>query len=482
MTERSVENFGRNLSWTAVNFFQPRSEDEVLAILDRCRGRHIRVVGRLHSWSPAMVGEDVLLDLQFLDRVHVERRGDRVWAQIGAGCQIKRALEELEIQANVTLPSLGLITEQTYVGAAATATHGSGTHSLSHTIVEIRVAVFDEAGRAIIRTISEGPELRAAPCSRGCVGGVLSGGIWCRDQYHVEEHWRRHRSLDDVIAAAERFPLQQFFLIPWLWEFIAQHRREVSGPRSRLAGLYRWYVYLVFDITFHLVILSLLQCGRRALVHGFFRRVLSLTVVKRWRVVDKSQKMLVMEHQLFRHVEIELFVTQSRIHEALAFTEEVLKYFAGDEGAISSETKNRLSSSLLWEQLSASRGRYLHHYPICVRRILPDHCMLSMASGTDEPWYAISFISYDPPERLDNFLTFAQFLTKSMVALFAARPHWGKICPLNADDVEHLYPELANFRDVCTSLDPEGAFRNDWLNGLLFSKYVRCAKSSRTPE
>ena len=315
-SQAAMENFGRNLSWTPSEIHEPRTEAEVLEILARSRGRRIRVVGRVHSWSPTVVANDVVIDLKYLNEVRVDRRDDQVWAQVGAGCQIKQLLIELDRQADATLPSLGLITEQTIAGAVATATHGSGKNSLSHFVAEFRVAIYDpQTGRPTIRVISSGPELRAARCSLGCLGVILSVGLWCREQYQVEEHMRRHRSLDSVLAAVEQFPLQQFFLMPWLWEFIAQHRREVTAPRSRLAWLYRIYFFLAFDIGLHLVVRSLVDFGRRRWVHGFFRRILPWTVVKRWRVVAKSQEILVMEHELFRHVECEIFVTQSHIHD-----------------------------------------------------------------------------------------------------------------------------------------------------------------------
>jgi hypothetical protein len=94
--------------------------------------------------------------------------------------------------------------------------------------------------------------------------------------------------------------------------------------------------------------------------------------------------------------------------------------------------------------------------------------MVSMASGAGEPYYAVSFISYDRPEHRRGFLELAAFLSRSMGALFGARPHWGKVCPLTAEEAARLYPELPAFRAVCAALDPAGVFRNDWLDCVLF--------------
>src|SRR5688572_26264945 len=178
METNTVSNFGRNVTFTPSEVFTPRTEEEVLAILDQHRGRNIRCIGRLHSWSPAPSCEDILLDLRLLNQVDIRARGDERWATIGAGCQLKRALIELDRLAGVTLPTLGLVTEQTIAGAATTATHGSGKSSLSHYLDEIRIATYDPVtGRAMIRVVSNGPELQAARCSLGCLGVIVSVGI-----------------------------------------------------------------------------------------------------------------------------------------------------------------------------------------------------------------------------------------------------------------------------------------------------------------
>ena len=47
-------------------------------------------------------------------------------------------LDEVHTRSNCTIPTMGLITQQTIAGAISTATHGSGKSSLSHFMVEIR--------------------------------------------------------------------------------------------------------------------------------------------------------------------------------------------------------------------------------------------------------------------------------------------------------------------------------------------------------
>ena len=467
-----IQNFGRNLAFDPKVFVAPETESEVLKLLAAHKGQQIRVIGRLHSWSEVVGGDAVVLDLQHLNTVVTQRRPDGVWATVGAGCQIKRLLAELERQANVTLPTLGLIAEQSIAGAISTATHGSGKHSLSHEIAEVRVATYDSAtGEPVIRTISSGPELQAARCSLGCLGVILSVGFWCRSQYQVEEHFRHYARLDDVLAAEDQYPMQQFYLVPWAWDYFAQHRREVHSPRSWLATLYRLYWFVVMDLGLHLIVQMLAKFWtNRRVIHFFFRWILSWTVIRNWKVVDKSQVMLIMKHELVRHLEIEVFVKQSQLAAGLSFATQLLRHFDGERDSFSATTRQRLIEVGLWNSLAAASGRYTHHYPICIRKVLPDDTLISMSSGSDEPYYALSFISYARPAERQGFFEFARTLTETMACLFGARPHWGKWCPLNAQQAESLYPGLTDFRNICRRFDTSGVFANSWLTRLLFSK------------
>ena len=201
----------------------------------------------------------------------------------------------------------------------------------------------------------------------------------------------------------------------------------------------------------------------KALTRFFYRSILPLTLVRNWKVVDDSHKMLVMEHELFRHIEIEMFVTRSKLHESIAFIIDTVSVFGGREAP--SGNKQRQS------ELEPFRNTYCHHYPICVRRILPDDTLISMASpavpNAKEDWYAISMISYHWPGRRDGFFKFANFVASTMAKRFGARAHWAKFNPLSLSENEELYPSLQDFNTIRNKLDPERRFENEWFSQVL---------------
>ena len=470
-------NFGGNIVLNPGTAYVPETEQEVMEILDRHRGQRIRCIGRLHSWSRAIEVDDVLLDLRKLNHVTTLEADHHFSVDVGAGCQIKRLLAELERQKNWTLPSLGLITEQSVAGAVSTATHGSGRNSLCHYVISVRVARYDAVtGQATITEITEGNALRAARCSLGSLGVILSVRMQCRSAYRVEESFHEFQHLEAVVAAEEQYPLQQFFFIPWRWSYMAQHRRESASALSTTAWIYRWYRYLTIDVAMHLLILLMVRCLRvKALIRLMLQHVIPTFVIRDWFVVDQSSPQLVMEHELFRHIELELFVTRDRLAPAMQLVEQVLSLAGGTTKKIDDAFCLQLSQAGSLEDLRAVAGIYCHHFPICIRKVLSDDALISMSSSghesadgpSDSPWYAITFTCYARGKDRDAFETVGRVLSRSMAALFAARPHWGKLCYLTPSELRNLYPQFEVFRRICEQYDPNGNFQNDWTRQLL---------------
>lgn len=460
----AVANFGRNIRFTPGTRYRPRSEADVLRILNEHRGGTVRAIGAGHSWNPGIESPDALVDLRNLAGIRVHEDRTRVTA--GAGCRIRAVLAHLN-RRGLTLPSTGLIDRQTVAGAVATGTHGSGRHSMSHHVESMRIACYGPGGAAMVRSVTSGAELRAARCSIGALGVVLEVTLGCVPQYYVRERCVWLAGLDAALQGESIAPLQQFYLIPHSWKYLAHERRvSASNRRAGAAALYRAYRILVIDVRLHLAIklcASLLRSRR--LVHLLFRWILRVFIVPRWKVTDRSDRLLLMRHDLFRHMEMEVFVRRTHLEAALDLVGEVLR--AADDAAheASPEVRTRIERLGMQQAFDQLRGSYVHHYPICIRRVLPDDTLLSMSSchGIEaEDWYAISLITYRKPRA--PFEGVARFLALALAQDCGARLHWGKWFPLDGADVARTYPGLPAFTEICADFDPEGVFWNAFVN------------------
>jgi hypothetical protein len=463
MPEFEFENFGRNVCAKPDSYCEPKTSTELLELLGKHRDQSIRVIASGHAWSDGIVTDGMLVNLKNFQNVDVNL--DNLTVRVGAGCRVKQLVEQLG-KHGLTLPSVGLIDEQTVAGATATGTHGSGKQCLSHFIRRVWIAHFDPAtDEPTITEIASGPDLQAAKCSLGLLGAVVELEFECRSVYQVQEYAAKHKTLAEVLDAEKNYPLQQFFLMPWSWHWFGQHRKETKQTRSWAAGLYRIYWHLGIDWGLHLVVLLFAKILRaRWMVSAFYRLLLPLVFARNWKVVDDSHAMLTMEHELFRHIEIELFVKRPELGPALEHVKNTIIGFGGSKQETNSDSNF----------LSELKGQYFHHYPVCVRRVLVDDTLISMSSAIGEndvqDWYAVSLICYDWPQRRDGFFAFANYLATSMEAQFGARCHWGKYNPLERESVESQYPNIDAFGEAVQRFDCRGRFANDWLRRTVLKK------------
>lgn len=463
-----VWNFGRNICFRPRKRYLPRDEEDVLRILEEHRTGTVRVVGAGHSWNGGIETSDALLDLSHFRRIQIHSDSRRV--SVGGGCRIAELLAHLG-RRGLTLSSIGLIARQTVAGAVATGTHGSGRHSMSHYVESVRIACYGKEGEAEVRTVDSGQALRAARCSVGALGVVLEVTLKCVPQYYVRERCVWRPDLDAVLDNESAAPLQQFYLIPHTWAYL-EHERSVAPDNRRSGGamLYRAYWLVVIDVLLHLGIkLTASLLRSRRLVDFIYRRLLPVCIFPKWQVTDRSDRQLLMRHDLFRHLEMEVFVPGERLRPALDFVSAVLRAADNADYEVSAGVCDRIGAVEMRDSFARIRGSYSHHYPVCVRRVRPDDTLISMSSchGVErQDWYAISLITFTEP-RLP-FRNVARFLATTMVRSLDARLHWGKWHPLEARQIGDSYPGLAAFQAICAHFDPQGVFRNRFLEETIF--------------
>lgn len=463
-------NFGGNLTWQT-RCYRPASEAEVLDILARHATGRIRVLGSKHSWSDIAVSGEVSLDMSLFDDVQPFVQDGQGFVRVGAGSTLQSLLDRLHRATDQTLPTLGAIKKQTISGAISTGTHGSGRQSLSHFVTRVRLAAYDPGtGRPTIYDYTDGAELRAARCGLGCMGVILSVELPTVPKYKVAEVLRKRDCLQQVLKAYVEKPLSQFLWTPYGWEWIVFERKPVGQPTPTIGGFIKARVMRLYntvgqDILFHRFVIAS-RWGGAWLVKWFLRFAPSI-VLKKVERIDDAERVLTLGHDYFRHEEMELFVRESRLAETCSMLRCVVESFASRGATISPDDEQPLQRIGMLDELRAHRGRYVHHYPLTFRRVLPEDTLISMAASVDEPIYSVSLFTYDPPARREPYYEFCSVLARILLRLVDARLHWGKHFPLQCADIAALYPEMETFRKLSSRNDPRGVFRNDYTKRVL---------------
>jgi xylitol oxidase len=92
-----------------------------------------------------------------------------------------------------------------------------------------------------------------------------------------------------------------------------------------------------------------------------------------------------------------------------------------------------------------------------VRTVAADDLWMSPQHG--QGTLAIAFTLQPDPDGVARALV----AIEDELALFGARPHWGKLFHHDAADIATLYPRRDDFVALIDRLDPQGTFRNAWL-------------------
>lgn len=467
-----MHNFGRNVVYEPRQIYTPRTEEEVLTILARHRDGRVRAQSTGHSWSRIVEADDALVRLSHFASIVVEAGAAGPVARIGAGATLGQIVAALRKTA-YSLPTLGAITRQTVAGATATATHGTGSASLSSFVRAVKLACYDAGGNPVIKTIAGGDELLAARASLGCMGIILEMTLELVPRFWIHEVMRPHDGLDTVLEQEAEWPQQQFLVFPYGWRWYAYHRKKVPAPAARalrVLALYRVYDVLIVELVMH---------GLIKVVHGVARLFGPGTIRTFWTklvppvmrgmpVTGESPAVLTLHtahHHTFGHVEMELFVPKRHLRAAVALVQEAIPFMAGRAEELSAGLRADLARVGLLEEYLALHGSFAYHYVIFFRHVLAEDTLLAMNEGGER--YSMSFFSFEGPRRRDGYYVACRVLARAFARLYSARPHWGKYNPLPAGELRPLYPRLGRFREICLAHDPHGVFQNAYTKEAL---------------
>jgi FAD/FMN-containing dehydrogenase len=428
--DETFHNWARTISCKPSRYCQPKSTDEVVAIVKEAAqaGKHVRVVGAGHSWSPLVLTRDVLVNLDELDQVTVDTA--RKTATIGAGIRLKRLIPALA-DKGLGMANLGSILEQSIAGATATGTHGTGLGIgiLSTQIIGMKIV----AGTGDVVTVdgSNADLLAAGRVSLGALGIVTEVTLQCVPDYKLEytAYWCK---FDDVVPridtlVRENTRVRLWWLVPSIGPKdgcvlstmnppgtapgIMERAESLStGPAQPLEA-----APLPMDAD-GLAATALVAAGRPDC-----SRLLKFT--------DRYEKVLNVPLLPVLHRECEYAIPVATAGDALRALRRAV-----DEGGFTMKL------------------------PVEVRFAAKDDCLLSPARGRD-----VCYIGISTQDNANE--VFERF--EPIMRRLGGRPHWGKCYSLTQKDVAAMYPDsYEKFRTLRKQLDPKGVFTNELMQQL----------------
>lgn len=442
-TEFIFSNWDSTITCYPDNYFQPRTEAEIVEIVKDAykRGGGVRTFGAGHSWSPLVPTNDTLINLDKLDKAVAIDKG-RMRASVQAGIRIKNLVKLLRSNG-LGMRNLGSIKEQSIAGAVSTATHGTGRDigNISTQIVGMNLVT----GRGDMLTISEerDPELMsAARTSLGALGIISRVTLQCVRDYNLL-YKSEHHPFEEVLDQLNHY-LDNNERVRLYWLTLSPDNIRVMTMNPTSAATIDTKE-VVDGLTGDVIKKGVIQPVSANTYHLHYWQGLGLKVRFNKRRQSEARVTWIDEEKVKpyddaltvsmppRHQESEYAIPIGRAAEAVR----ALRRLIEEKG---------YTDTILVE----------------VRFVGQDDIMLS-PSHEGPVCYVGGYIFgiFDEVNAKDFFENY-----ESLMKGFQGRPHWGKHLTLSPQEARQMYTRFDRFNEIRKELDPNGVFANDFIRNL----------------
>jgi FAD-linked oxidoreductase len=390
-------------------------------------GRHMRVTGSAHSFTPLVATNDTLIVMDKISGiVSVDEATNQV--KVLGGTRLKTLGDEL-LKRGLAQENLGDIDAQTITGAISTGTHGTGVR-FGNIATQVAAITLVTASGAILELSpqSDPDAFKAAQVSVGALGVIAAVTLNTVPAKRLRYQTKRE-TLKNVMANLERYKADnshfEFFWLPntpWTQAKLTNETNE--QPTS--ANLWTEFNRVVME---NGVFWALSEVARMAPPASKAVSAISAWGIAPTTAVDYSHR---------------LFATPRAVK------------FQEMEYNIPTQHFPAVMGELL--ELIARRDYHVH-FPIECRFVKGDDIWLSPAFQRDSAYVAAHM--YKGMRYEEYFHDVEQIYQH-----YDGRPHWGKMHTLDTSTLASRYPRWADFQRVRQRLDPQGVFLNDYLRQL----------------
>ena len=415
-------NWAGNIEYSAARWHWPETVEQAQEVVRA--SRKLRVVGSRHSFNTIADTPADMLSLERLpEQVTVDAAGQTV--TVSAGLRYGR-LGQLLDAAGYALHNMASLPHISVAGACATATHGSGDQNGNLPSAVSALEFIRADGELVRLSRAQHPdEFYGAVVALGALGVVtaltldIAPAFEMRQEVYEDLPWAQVEALFDEITASA-------YSVSLFTDWQTEHINQVWLKRRIAAGE-------AFDPAPEFF-------GARPAA----RKLHPIGALP----ADSCTEQL---------------GQRGRWHERLPHFRMDFTPSAGEE--LQTEyllpRANALAALRAARELREPIGRLLMISEI--RTVAADR--RGMSPCYQQPCVALHF-TWQP-----DWPAVSQLLPRLEAALapLGARPHWGKLFTLAPAQVQAGYARLADFRQLLHTYDPDGKFRNAFVDRNIFS-------------
>ena len=409
-------NWSGNYTYRAERLELPASTEEVQRLVKG--GGRLKALGSRHSFNGIADSTGEQISLKRMDSMVVDRAAQTV--TVGAGVTYGTLSPYLDGQG-FALHNLASLPHISVVGGCSTATHGSGVKNgnLSTAVSGLEMVTAD--GRVV--TLSRAKDGEAF---RGAVVGLGGSGVVTRMTLDVQPTFQMTQVVYENLSMSElEHHLEEIFASGYsvsLFTDWQNHRvtqvwiKRRFDPKAPVQAKPEFYGATLATRKLHpLAGHSAENCTEQMGIPGpWYERMPHF----RMNFTPSSGAEL----------QTEYFVPREQGYRAILAIEEL---------------RDKVTPHLFITEL---------------RTIAADELWMSMAYKRDS--MAIHFTWKPEWAEVRKVLP----LIEEKLAPFAARPHWAKLFTMDPARLRGLYPRMGEFQAMLRRNDPEGRFRNEFLD------------------
>jgi alditol oxidase len=425
-------NWAGNLTYCADHLDSPRNVDELREIVRS--SKKLRALGSRHSFNTIADSDTRQVSLVHFDSIEIDAAAGTV--AVGAGVR-HGTLAPVLHAAGFALPNLASLPHITVVGAAATATHGSGVGNGNLATAVSGIEFVTASGDVVhLSRKEDGDQFPGAVVALGALGIVTRITLDIIPRFDMTQVVYRNLSMDQLEHNLEAIMSSGYSVSlftnwqddskgrgriaqVWVKDRVAQ---DPNGGAMKATVLPDFYGAKPATENMHPIEGNAAEnCTEQLGVPGpWYERMPHFKM--NFTPSNGAE------------LQTEYFVPRNRGYEAIRAVQTLA---------------DRIAPLLLVTEL---------------RTIAADDLWMSMAHERDS--LALHFTWKPMQPEVEALLP----RIEEKLAPFGARPHWGKLFTIPPAQFAALYPGLADFRALARRYDPEGKFRNEFVERNLFSR------------
>jgi xylitol oxidase len=420
MSEKQ-RNWAGNYTYSAARLHRPATIEQVQELVSRCN--KLRILGSRHSFNGIADCNEDLISLEQLDQVvDLDREGHTV--TIEGGVRYGPLCQYLQ-REGYALHNLASLPHISVAGACATATHGSGNNNGNLATAVTALEFVNARGELVALSREQHSEqFQGVVVGLGGLGAVTKLTLKIKPTFDMSQ------------KVYENLPLTQ----------LENHFDEITSSAHSVSLFTDWQ-----NASFNQVWLKQRVTEESAGVGSstFFGATPAPT--HRHPIISMSAE------NCTAQMGISGPWYERLPHFRMGFTPS-----SGEE----LQTEYLLPRQHAVAVIQAINRLCDHLAPLLqiseVRTIAADTLWLSPCY--QQPCVAIHFTWIKDWPSVKQLLP----LIEEQLAPFRARPHWGKLFTLSPTQVRALYERLPDFQDLLRHYDPQGKFRNTFLDSYIF--------------